>query len=511
MPKIKEIIRLANRDDLSLNAIGKSVGCSHNTVKEIMRRSKVAELDWQKAQHMSDDEIELLLYGEKKSSTRARPEPDMEYIHRELKRPGVNLALLWHEYKLSYPDGVGYTQFCERYRKYTGIRQVSLHIKHKAGEKMFVDWAGDTMEVIDSFTGEIVTAYLFVATIGTSGYPYVEAFQSKEKESWIKAHINAFRYYGGLPLILVPDNDKSAVIIANKYDPVLNRTYQEMASHYDIAVVPARVRKPKDKPQVEKCVGDIETWIMAALRNVTFFSFSELNTAIRKKLADFSEKPYQKLEGSRKSVFLEYDKPALRPLPIIHYEYADWRTATVNTDYHVEVLKQYYSIPYTYVKSSVDIRLTSDMVEIYYKGLRICSHRRLYGKIRQYSTDAKHMPENHKAYMGMNRESATKWANSIGINTTRLVDKIFGRVKVEQQAYRSCMGLMRIAKTYERSDLEEACAIALKAEEYGCGYVERLLRSGVIKAKKHESPVTIKHNNIRGPEYYRGEVNKNAR
>lgn len=508
MSKIKEILRLESIEGLSLNAIGKSVGCSHNTVKDILRRALAANLTWSLVESLSDNEIERRIYGEKKSTTAARPEPDMKYIDRELRRPGVNLRLLWHEYKLTYPDGVQYTQFCERYRKWSGIRDVSLHIKHKAGEKMFVDWAGDTMRVIDPSTGEILPAYIFVSALGTSGYPYVEAFPTKEKENWITAHRNAFQHYGGLPLILVPDNDKSAVTVACKYDPELNKTYREMAEYYEIAVIPARVRKPKDKPKVEKSVGDIETWIMAALRNRQFFSFAELNTAIHQKLAEFSNKPYQKLEGSRRSAFLQYDQPALRPLPLEPYEYADWRLATVSTDYHVEVLKQYYSVPYTYTRQKVDVRISHSMVEIFQNGIRLCSHRRLNGRIRQYSTCNEHMPENHKAYVDMNRENIIAWAQEVGENTVELVNKIFGRVKVEQQAYRSCMGLKRIVKTYGAELTENACIVALKAREYGCSYVESLIKSGVIQ--RQTTPTVIKHRNIRGPEYYRGEENSNA-
>jgi len=508
MSKIKEILRLSMIEGLSSNAIGKSVGCSHNTVSDIIRRAQEAGLAWKFAEVLDDDEIERRIYGEKRATVASRPEPDMEYIDRELRRPGVNLSLLWHEYKLEHPDGVQYTQYCERYRKWAGTRQVSLHIRHKAGEKMFVDWVGDTMTVINSETGEATTANLFVSAIGTSGYPYVEAFPTREKDNWIKAHVNAFRYYGGLPLILVPDNDKSAVTSASKYDPELNKTYREMAEHYGIAVIPARVRKPKDKPKVEKCVGDIETWIMAALRNMQFFSFAELNAAIRMKLATFSEKPYQKLEGSRKSVFEEYDKPVLRQLPLQPYEYADWHSAMVNTDYHVEALKQYYSVPYSYAKQKVDIRIGHDVIEIFHKGLRICSHKRLKGKLRQYSTCVEHMPENHKAYIGMNKESALKWAMDKGENIQLLVERIFGRVTVEQQAYRSIMGLMRIVKTYGTEITDEACKIALFAREYGCGYVERLIKSGIVKKQKTET--IIKHDNIRGPGYYGGEVNIHA-
>ena len=503
MARIKEILRLKDRAGVSLSAIGRSVGCSHNTVKDILRRAEEKELTWEIAETLNDTEIELRIYGEKKPTVAPRPEPDLEFIDQELRRPGVNLSLLWHEYKWSHPEGVQYTQFCERYRKWVGTRQLSMHILHKAGEKLFVDWAGDTMTVIDPSTGEIIPAYLFVCALGRSGYPYAEAFPTKEKEHWIAAHRNAFEYYAGVPLILVPDNDKSAVTLADKYDPEINKTYREMAEHYDVAVIPARVRKPKDKPKVEKSVGDLETWVMAALRNITFFSFTELNVAIRKKLAEFSDRPYQKLEGSRRSVFLEQDQPALRRLPAIPYEYADWRVATVNADYHVEVQKQYYSTPHCYARQKVEVRIGRSVIEIFQNGVRICSHPRLQGRPRQYATDVAHMPDNHKAYLGMNRESALLWAQGIGIHTTELVQKIFGRTKVEQQAYRSCMGLKRIVKVHGAATVEAACGIALMTREYGCGYVEKLIKASL---EKNKSPLpAIRHANLRGPEYYREE------
>lgn len=508
MSKIKEILRLNEIEGLSKNAIGESVGCSHNTVRDIIRRAKSVGLTWAAAEGIDDDKIERRLYGEKMPTTAPRPEPDLEYIERELKRPGVNLSLLWHEYKMEHQDGVQYTQFCERYRNWIGTRKVSLHIRHKAGEKMFVDWAGDTMTVINPETGEAITAWLFVSAIGTSGYPYVETFPTKEKDNWIRAHVNAFQHFGGLPLILVPDNDKSAVTAANRYDPELNKTYWEMAEYYGVAVIPARVRTPKDKPKVEKCVQDVETWIMAALRNRQFFSFTELNAAIQKKLAEFSGKPFQKLEGSRKSEFEIYDRPALRPLPPKPYEYADWYCATVNTDYHVEALKQYYSVPYTYTGQKMDVRVGHDVVEIFHKGLRVCSHQRLRGRLRQYSTNITHMPENHRAYVGMNKAGALRWASEQGENICLLVERIFGRVTVEQQAYRSIMGLMRIVRTYGTQAAEEASGFALAAREYGCGYVERLIKAGVAKKRKPE--LIVRHENIRGSGYYGGEANVHA-
>jgi transposase len=498
-------------DSLTENAIASSVGCSHNTVKNILAKAEANGLTYEDAKGMDDTQINTLIYPSKYSTERVRPEPDMVYIHGELKRPNVNLSLLWHEYKQEHPDGVGYTQFCERYRKYIGSRKVSMHIQHKAGEKMYVDWAGDTMCVIDSSNGEVHAAYLFVSAVGCSGYPYVEAFPSKDKKCFIQAHINAFKHYGALPSILVPDNDKSAVTKADRYEPDINKTYNEMAQHYGVAVLPARVRKPKDKPKVESTVGNIETWIMAALRNEVFNSFKELNCAIWQKLAEYSAKPFQKKEDSRFLEFLTYDLPAMRPLPPCHYEFSDWLTAKVNCDYHIEAEKQLYSVPYSYVGKQADVSVSLNCVEIFVNGIRIASHPRLTGRLRQYSTLPEHMPENHKAYASMSKETVDKWAAEVGKYTVEMISHVFGRVKIPEQAYRSCMGLKRVCKTYGTERFEAACKMSLDIQGYGSSYIERILKAGLdLKQQAAESP--IMHQNIRGQSYYasREEVNDYA-
>jgi len=331
-----------------------------------------------------------------------------------------------------------------------------------------------------------------------------KAFPSKAKEHWIAGHVNALKHYGAVPLILVPDNDKSGVTKASNYEPELNRTYQEFAQHYGVAVVPARVRKPKDKSVVEGTVGDIETWIIAALRNEIFFDFAELNAAIRQKLLEFSERLFQKRDGSRRSVFLEYDLPAMRPLPPDHYEYADWQIKVkVHPDCHAEIDKQYYSVPYAYVGQYVEARLTVNTVEIFCQNLRLCSHIRVHGKLRQYITNPSHLPPNQQAQLSMNREHFEEWAKTIGENTILMVKKIFGRVSVEQIGYRSCLGLRRIAKNYDRDRFEAACKLSIECGNYGSSYVERILKSGLALAKKNEKTSNIiKHGNIRGPEYY---------
>lgn len=512
MPNVREILRLHIMEHMSFNAVAASVGCHHETVKRIIGRAEKAGLSWPLPENMDESSLEVALYPEGNQTIPKRPEPDMEYIDREMHKRGVTLSLLWDEYRRTYPFGLGYTQFCERYRKYIGSRKITMHIEHKAGEKMYVDWAGATLWLTDRKTGEQQPVYLFITAVGTSGYPYCRGYLHKSKESWIDGHRRALEHYGAVPLILVPDNDKSGVTNPSNYDPELNRTYQEFAEHYGVAVIPARVRRPQDKAKVEHTVRDVETWIIGALRNRTFFDLPELNAAIAEKLDDFSNKPFQKKDGSRRSLFLEHDLSAMRPLPATRYEYADWRTARVNSDYHVEVEKQYYSVHFSYAHQEVDIRVTFSTVEIFSKGVRICSHKKLTGRQRQYSTDIGHMPENHRKYITTSRQKFEQWAETVGSNTVEMVRRIFGRVAVEEQGIRSCYGLKRIHKQYGTARFEEACNTALGLQSYGSSYVERLLRSGYdLQQPKPEK--VILHGNIRGADYYSSigkEVNVNA-
>ena len=507
--KIREILRLSEIEHMSNNSISSCVSCSHNTVKELLERAAEAGINYNKAKQMSDDELNAIVYPDPATTALPKPEPDVKYIDRELKKRGVTLTLLWDEYKSEYPDGLQYTQFCERYRDYTGKRKITMHIERKAGEKLYVDWAGDVMYLTDKVTGEQTPTYMFISSMGYSGMPYAEAFTSKCKQSYIAAHVNAFKYYGALPLIIVPDNDKSAVTKASRYDPEINRTYYEMAEHYGVAILPARPAKPKDKAIVETSVGIIETWIMAALRNEVFFSLGEMNSAIREKLDILADKPFQKREGSRRSEYIKYDLLSMRPLPKEHYEYAEWSHATVSADYHIEASdKNWYSVPYTYAHQKVYVRLTAKTIEIFQNNVRIASHPRIAGT-RKYSTDKAHMPQEHIAYLGMTKDTMLTWAADVGGNTTEMVKHIFGRVKIEEQGYRSCMGLKRVCKTYGKERFEEACGVALKVSGYGSSYVERILKSGADKKEKEK---VVLHGNIRGKEYYAGlGVNTNVK
>jgi transposase len=336
-----------------------------------------------------------------------------------------------------------------------------MHLEHKPGEQMEVDWAGKTMQVTDSVTGEIYPAYIFVSVLSYSGYAYAEAFLNRTGESRITAHVNAYRHYGGVTGTLVPDNLKTGVTKRTKTDIYLNAAYQEMAEYYDTAVLPTRVRKPKDKASVEGTVGHVSTWIMAALLNWKFFSLAELNEAIEEKLHELNEKPFQKRQGSRFSVFTEEESPALLPLPNKPYELSEWKICTVAYNYHISADKMLYSVPHEYIKKQVDVRLTNRTVEIFLSGERIASHVRKYGNPGQYSTLPEHMPLSHREYMQWNAERFRSWARGIGKNTLIVVNAIFASRKIEQQGYRTCMALLKLSDKYSQARLEAACSRAL--------------------------------------------------
>jgi len=505
MVKIREILRLQSLG-ISIRANAQSCKCSRNTVREVLRTAELQGLSWPLPDDMDDDTLMKIIYPSVPEPASRKPEPDYQYIHEELKRPHVNLRLLWTEFKAQQPDGLAYSQFCNRYRSWAAKTKAVMHLEHKPGYEMFVDWAGTKMHVIDAETGEILDAHLFVSTIGTSSYPYVEAFPSECLENWITAHVNAFRYYGGVPHLLIPDNLKTGVKKACNYDPELNKTYLELSEHYGCAIVPARSRKPKDKSPVEGTVGDASTWIIAALRHQRFFSFHQLNQAIREKLYEFSRKLYQKKDGSRESVFIELDRPALKSLPVKAYEMATWKIATVSFNYHIEVERMYYSVPYTYIQKKVDVKIGTFTIEIYSNHVRIGSHTRLHGKAGQYSTNPEHMPPNHKEYVQWDSSRFLAWACKIGDNTRELVQQILASRKVEQQAYKSCFGLLKLADRYTAFRLENACqkALVLKSPSYTT--VNNILKNGMDKLNiaipSLNNNIIPLHSHIRGAGYY---------
>jgi hypothetical protein len=400
-----------------------------------------------------------------------------------------------------------YSQFCCHYQQYAQKKRATMHIQRKPGEQIEVDWAGQTAAIINDETGEVIPAYVFVAVLSYSQYAYVEAFLVRDQECWIAAHVNMYRFFAGVSKILVPDNLKTGVERADWYSPTINKVYHEMAQHYDTAVIPARVRKPQDKPNAEGTVGNISTWIIAALRNQKCFSLAALNQAIGEKLDAFNRKPFQKKEGSRLSVFLEQEKPFLQPLPGTPYELATWKIATVQLNYHIAVDKMNYSVPYEYIKRRVDVRVTRQVIEVFFNNHRICSHPRLYGYPGQYSTMEAHMPPDHQAYVQWNADRFKAWARKIGPNTETTVKAILSSHKVEQQGYKSCLALIKLADKYSVVRLEDACKKALFYTPLpGYKSVKTILSTGQDKIDSSSEPVTpdnaAAYGFTRGAEYY---------
>ncbi len=448
-----------------------------------------------------------------KGQQASRRLPDCAEIHKELAKSGVTLSLLWNEYcescRLAGEIPLMYTQFCNHYRRFAVVTKATMHIDRKPGEQMEVDWAGQTASLVDRDTGEISPAHIFVAALSSSQYAYVEATLSQDLESWIQAHVHAFSYFGGVARILVPDNLKTGVASVDWYTPVINRTYHEMAEHYGTAVIPARIKKPKDKPTVEGTVGIISTWIVAALRNGTYFSLQELNDAVKEKLTIFNEKPFQKRPGSRMSTFAEEEAPALLPLPVTAFELAIWKTAIVQYNYHVAVEKMYYSVPYEYIHHEVDVRITHNVIEVFFHNHRLCSHPRLHGRLGQYSTETQHMPDAHKQFVQWNAERFISWAQSIGTNTEAVIQAILASHKVEQQGYRACIALLKLAESTSKQRLESACQKALTyTPSPSYKTVMTILKAGKDKpVEKTASPpagntASSEHGFTRGADYY---------
>jgi transposase len=425
-------------------------------------------------------------------------------VHRELKRKGVTLALLWGEYKTRHPEGLQYTQFCAHYRAWAGTLDVVMRQPHRAGEKLFVDYAGQTVPVIDRMSGAIREAQVFVAVLGASNYTYAEATWTQSLPDWIGSHVRTFQYLQAVPAIVVPDNLKSGVRCAHRYEPDLNPTYCAMATHFGVAVLPARAAKPRDKAKAEVGVQIVERWVLARLRNETFFSLAELNAAIRVLLQELNERPLQKLPGSRRTLFEQLDRPAMKPPPQQPYVYAEWSRARAHIDYHIEVDGHYYSVPYLLVKQILEVRLSAHTVEIFHRGQRVASHRRSQDKGR-YTTLPEHMPEAHRAYAEWTPQRLVHWAENIGPALTEVVTAILRSRPHPQQGFRSCLGIMRLGKSYGEARLEAACRRAHALQSYSYKSIASILKHRLDQIPlpgPSSSPTPIAHSNIRGAQYY---------
>lgn len=508
----REIIRLKSLK-FSNVAIANSLCCSRNTVSEVLKLAESHSLEWPIPETLTNKDIEQLFYPGR-GTNEGRRLPDYEYIYNELAKPGITLSLLWAEYcaKCEAEHTIPYqhTQFNEKYHAYAASKKATLRIKRKPGETMEVDWIGDTLKVYDSANCCEIPAYIFVAVLPCSLYGYAEAFPDMKSNHWIEAHVHAYSFFGRVTRILVPDNLKTGVIKNTRTELILNRSYHEMAEHYGTAIIPARPVKPKDKPNAEGTVKVLETWILAALRNRKFFTFQELNKAIHKKLEEFNAKPFQKKKGSRLSAFLEEERDFLMPLPASPYETAVWSTATIQPDYLITFGNCKYSVPYEFIGKKVDIRAAENNIEVFYHGDRIASHvRKMYAPEPIYLPE--HMPENHRKFLEYNTESFLDWGKSMGHSTHLVIKYFLFMHKIEQQGYKSCASLMKLADRYGTDRLENACAKALSyTPSPSLKNISTILKNGQDKvvltseSARVSNKESLKYGITRGASYYKG-------
>jgi transposase len=516
MRQVHEVLRLKWAVGLSDRQIARSLGLSRPTVAAYVQRAQVAGLSWPLPEGLDAATLEQRLFPSSATPVPApRLVPDWATVRHELKHKGVTLFLLWQEYKAATPEGFQYSWFCQAYRAWASKLNLVMRQSHRAGEKLFVDYAGQGIPVVNAQTGEVHEGALFIAVLGASNYTYVEATWTQSLPDWIGSHVRAFVALGGVPEIVVPDNLKAAVTRAHRYEPELNRTYADLAHHYGVAVIPARAAKPRDKAKVEVGVQVVERWIVARLRHHTFFALAEVNAAISELLPALNARPFKKLPGSRQSLFATLDRPALQPLPVQPYEYAEWKRARVNIDYHVEVDGHYYSVPYALVKQQLEVRVSARVVEIFHTGTRVASHLRSRLKGR-HSTVATHMPTAHQHYAEWTPQRLIRWAADSGAATARVVEVILASRPHPQQGFRSCLGIMRLGKSYGTERLEAACRRALTIGACSYKSIESILKNGLDRTPLPASlpaAVAPRHANIRGPEYYstsQGEPNADS-
>jgi len=501
MRKIRDVLRL-NAEGLSKRKIAGSLGIGRTSVGETVRRAQEAGLNWPLPCDLSDEALERCLFPVAVKADEPSL-PDWAYIHCERRRPGVTLLLLWEEYRAVHPDGFGRTQFYEHYRHWKGNLSPTMRQTHTAGEKMFVDYAGQTISVFDGLTGEVHEVQLFVACLGASSYTYAEATMTQNLSDWTGSHCRAFAFFTGVTDLVVCDNLKSGITKVCFHEPTVNRTYCDLAGHYGTAVVPARSKKPKDKAKVEAAVLVAERWILAALRNRKFFSLTELNAAIRELLNKLNNRVSRHLGGSRRELFEDLDRPVLKALPQEPYEYATWKECRAGLDYHVEVGKHYYSVPYTLMRKKLWARSTERTVEIFDNGKRVASHLRGPGN-RRHTSVLEHMPDNHRHYAEWTPERIKRQAGKVGPNTKALVEIIMREKPHPVQGFRACIGIVKLARQYGVQRLEAACERAIDIGARSYTSVQSILKNNLDRKRPENatdgSPIT--HPNIRGANYF---------
>ena len=507
MRKIKEILRLHFEHQQGRRAIARACQISPTTVSDYIAKAQQSGLDAQGIGALSDEALHRLFFPETPTPSPKKAALDFPAIQKELKKKAVTLQLLWEEYRAIHPEGYGRSQFFQQYRDFAQTLHPVMRLEHKAGEKLFVDFSGDRPTYVDQATGEVIMAELFVAVLGAGSRIFAVAVPDQKIPSWIKAHILAFENYGGLPAIVVPDNLRAGVKSACIYDPELNPVYADLAAHYQVAVLPARAYKPRDKAKAENGVLHVQRRILAALRHHTFFSLSELNAAIAEELVKLNAKPMQGVGKSRQELFAEIDQPALKPLPPTRFEIYTWKAAKVGIDYHIAVERNFYSVPYALIHKEVEVRLTGACVEILHGGRRVASHPRSYGK-GGFSTLDEHRPHEHKKYLEWTPERMRQWGRSIGTHTATLMETIIAAQLQPEHGFRRCLGILRLAKTYSPERLERACQLALQLGTMRYRNIKSILEKKLEQTEASEfdsrNDAPLKHDNIRGSDYYTG-------
>ena len=509
MRKIRDILRLKWSLGMSHRETARSLSVSSGVVAETLKRAKCAHLDWARVCELDDTELDKLLYGVKTQRGQERPRPDFAHVDIERRRPGVTLAMLHWEYLQEHPDGYQYARFCALFKEWRKNQRIAMRQVHVGGEKLFIDYSGKKPQVIDPKTGEVRNVELFVAVLGASSYTYAEASESQQSQDFIASHMRALEYFGGVPRVLVPDQLKSAVTRPGQYEPVVQRTYQDMAEHYDTVVIPARPRKPKDKAKVEVAVQIVQRFVLGALRKEQFFSLEALNQRIRERLEALNNSPMKKYNGaSRRQLFERLDQPVLRPLPLERFVYATWKRVRVNIDYHVALDNHYYSVPYQLASEELEARQTATTVELFHKGKRVASHKRSRESGR-HSTITEHMPKAHRAHLEWTPSRLLDWAGKMGPNIAALVQNILETRKHPEQGYRSCLGILRLAKRYDPERLDAACLRALRVGARSYRSVESILKTNLDRVPLPDDSAErepLDHDNVRGPDYYLNSV-----
>jgi transposase len=483
-------------------AVSESVGVSMGSVSLALERASKAELTWGSVESLSDAELEGRLYRRVAASV-TQTEPDCTWIHRERRRPGVTLELLHHEYLAQHPDGLRYTTFCDRYRTWLGRRGLVMRQVHVAGDKLFVDYSGKKPSIVDAATGEVVDVELFVAALGASNLIYAEASRTQRSADWIASHVRTFEYFGGVPAALVPDQLKSGVSSSCRYEPTTQRTYEELAQHYGTTVLPARPLHPRDKAKVEVAVQIAQRWLLARVRDEVFHSLGALNARLRELLVDLNGREMRRYGKSRRALFEEIERAALRPLPTSRFEHADWQKARVNIDYHVQIDGHLYSVPFRLVHEEVEARISVDMIEILHGRVRVASHRR--SMVRGgFTTVVEHMPSAHRAHAEWTPSRILTWAGKVGDGTRELCDAILADRPHPEQGFRSCLGILRLGKRYGDERLEAACRRALGVRARSYRHVESILKNGLDRVVAQDEPLSLSltHENVRGRDYF---------